>query len=427
MDRAGEAQSSPPKQHQRVRSYGRDPEPGIALCLSGGGFRAAFYHLGALQCLNDLGVLPRVAAIASVSGGSIAAAHIATALPWPLTRPLSPAEWEIEVAQPLRKFASRDRRSWPLFTGTFHPTSSCVEELANEFEQLWGRKSLRQLPEYPSFIICATNLSHGSLWSFEREQMGDEEFGFQHPPSDDISLALAVATSACFTPVFPPLELKIADASSFKGGRRRVGPTGASGRCTLWLCDGGAYDNLGLEAVWRDHSTILVSDAGAPLTREWNQRWLSRVRSAGRVANVSDQLGRLARRRWFISRVEEGVQEGAYWGIASTSVDIADLPGFPGYSGNLVRDVIARVRTDLDAFSDAEQRVLENHGYTLASVALQSWGARGTGLHAPPRTLPPPHAGDYLDEQWVRRELGGRGFLLPRWLQRVLRPKKQIG
>src|SRR5713226_498534 len=49
------------------------PNPGIALCLSGGGYRAMLFHLGALWRLNELAYLPKLARISSVSGGSITA------------------------------------------------------------------------------------------------------------------------------------------------------------------------------------------------------------------------------------------------------------------------------------------------------------------------------------------------------------------
>ena len=54
---------------------------GIGLCLSGGGFRATLFHLGALRRMNELGILSRddFRTVASVSGGSIAAAALATA------------------------------------------------------------------------------------------------------------------------------------------------------------------------------------------------------------------------------------------------------------------------------------------------------------------------------------------------------------
>src|SRR5690348_18283259 len=47
------------------------PEPGIALCLSGGGYRAMLFHVGCLWRLNQLGMLARLDRISSVSGGSI--------------------------------------------------------------------------------------------------------------------------------------------------------------------------------------------------------------------------------------------------------------------------------------------------------------------------------------------------------------------
>ena len=46
----------------------------IGLALSGGGYRAAAYHIGALRALHKLGVLDKVDVISSVSGGSIIAA-----------------------------------------------------------------------------------------------------------------------------------------------------------------------------------------------------------------------------------------------------------------------------------------------------------------------------------------------------------------
>src|SRR5678816_284150 len=48
-------------------------EPGIALCLSGGGYRAMLFHVGALWRLNELGYLPQLNRVSSVSGGSITA------------------------------------------------------------------------------------------------------------------------------------------------------------------------------------------------------------------------------------------------------------------------------------------------------------------------------------------------------------------
>ena len=50
----------------------------LALCLSGGGYRAALFHLGAFWRLAELRLLRRVERVSSVSGGSIIAAWLAS-------------------------------------------------------------------------------------------------------------------------------------------------------------------------------------------------------------------------------------------------------------------------------------------------------------------------------------------------------------
>jgi NTE family protein len=51
----------------------RRPLHGIALSLSGGGYRAVLFHVGALWRLNEWGYLRKLARISAVSGGSITA------------------------------------------------------------------------------------------------------------------------------------------------------------------------------------------------------------------------------------------------------------------------------------------------------------------------------------------------------------------
>src|SRR5688572_13308043 len=46
----------------------------LGLALSGGGFRAAFFHIGVLARMAELGILRRVEVISTVSGGSIVGA-----------------------------------------------------------------------------------------------------------------------------------------------------------------------------------------------------------------------------------------------------------------------------------------------------------------------------------------------------------------
>jgi NTE family protein len=45
----------------------RGPEPGTALCLSGGGYRAMLFHVGALWRLYEARLLPSLKRVSSVS------------------------------------------------------------------------------------------------------------------------------------------------------------------------------------------------------------------------------------------------------------------------------------------------------------------------------------------------------------------------
>src|SRR5260370_15047527 len=51
-----------------------EPIEKSGLCLSGGGYRAMLFHLGALWRINELGMLQGLDRVSSVSGGSITAA-----------------------------------------------------------------------------------------------------------------------------------------------------------------------------------------------------------------------------------------------------------------------------------------------------------------------------------------------------------------
>jgi NTE family protein len=54
------------------------PEDGIGLALSGGGYRAMVFHVGALIRLNEVGLMRKIKRISSVSGGSITAGVLGT-------------------------------------------------------------------------------------------------------------------------------------------------------------------------------------------------------------------------------------------------------------------------------------------------------------------------------------------------------------
>jgi NTE family protein len=91
------------------------------------------------------------------------------------------------------------------------------------------------------------------------------------------------------------------------------------------------------------------------------------------------------------------VLAGTYWGIGSSTERYGEPTA--GYSADLVESVISTVRTDLDAFSEAEAAVLENHGYLLADVAVRKHALDLAAPGAPPAKVPHP---EWLDEARVR-------------------------
>jgi NTE family protein len=377
------------------------PEPparraGVALTLSGGGFRAALFHLGAVRRLAEVGALGQLATVTAVSGGSILAAHLATALhPWPTPGAPVP-DWEERVARPFRAFCARDLRTGAvlerLVPWNWARPDPAVRALARAYRRL-TRLRLADLPERPRFVFCATDMAFGCNWEFRRDRMGDYQAGYAQP-SPDWPVALAAAASSCFPPVFDPLVVGLRP-EQLRGGQA-TGPERAGLVRGLRLSDGGLYDNLGLEPVWKDHAALLVSDGGGVFDFAADRGLLGRL---SRYIAVQGRQVSALRKRWLIAGFIDGDLRGAYWGIGSAAAHYA--PSAPGYSEALVTEVVARVRTDLDAFSAAEACVLENHGYMLAEAALRRHVPDLAGP-APPAAAPHPR---WLDEDRVRRAL----------------------
>jgi NTE family protein len=397
-----------PTQDARTEPPDSPGRHGVGLCLSGGGFRATLFHLGTLRRLNEVGVLARAdfRSVASVSGGSITAAWLATAL----TRvrlPLAAADWDREVRDPLRAFTRRDVRTGPflkrLLPWNLGKAETTVEALALRFEQQLTPLRLAALPERPEFLILATDMAYGVSWTFSRERMGDYQVGYMAPPPD-FPLARAVAASACFPPLLDPLRLQL-DPDALKGGSAPRDDQRRACLSDFRLTDGGDYDNMGLEPIWKNHAVVLVSDAGGLFTDESDRGLLWRI---PRYQAIQERQARGLRKRWLLASFAQGTIGGAYWGVggAPAQYDAA----LAGYSKPLARDVIAQIRTDLDAFSDAEAAILENHGYLLADAALRRHVPELLPDPCPPAQPPfPEWLPPARDEQAIRQALADSG------------------
>jgi predicted acylesterase/phospholipase RssA len=74
----------------------------IGLALSGGGFRATLFHLGAIRRLHELELLPKLTTISSVSGGSILNGFLASRLAKPLLAGIT--DFSVEAQPPSGSF-----------------------------------------------------------------------------------------------------------------------------------------------------------------------------------------------------------------------------------------------------------------------------------------------------------------------------------
>src|ERR1700759_1849371 len=84
----------------------KQPRPGMALCLSGGGYRAMVFHLGALWRLYEAGLLGGGQRISSVSGGSITAGLLGLKWGKPSFEPARlQQDFVTEVVAPVRALA----------------------------------------------------------------------------------------------------------------------------------------------------------------------------------------------------------------------------------------------------------------------------------------------------------------------------------
>jgi NTE family protein len=387
-----------------LEQYAPKPErKGIGLCLSGGGFRASLFHLGALRRLNDLNLLGSLRTISSVSGGSIVAAHIASVIPWPLTGPLD--DWNERVVRPFLAFTRQDIRTGPvlnrLWPWNWLRSSTAVETIAQIYEQRLTKLKLQELPKQPNFVLCATDMAFGDNWVFERNRMGGYLPGYIEPVPPAWPLARAVAASSCFPPIFNPLPIRFSPAA-FAGGKLPPGPERDKPLEDLRLTDGGVYDNLGLEPVWKNHAQVLVSDGGALFDFRSDQNILWRLQ---RYVAINGVQALYLRKRWLIANFLNNVMQGTYWGIGSARASY-DSQDATGYSKDLARKYIAKIRTDLDAFSEAEAAILENHGYLLADAALQQHLPDLLPDPVPP--LAPPHP-EWLEARKVVAALADSG------------------
>jgi predicted acylesterase/phospholipase RssA len=369
----------PPTPVPRDRPSGRPPAKKIGLALSGGGFRATVYHIGLVSFLRDAGLLPNVSHITAVSGGSIFAAHLA--LNW--DRYTGPPDAFDAAASEVLAFVRLDVRNriirrFPLLlparaarwlVGLSNRQLTRTGLLEYHYEQyLYGDTSLFQLPEHPRLHILATNLSEGGVCSFNRDGLwtirraAGPGFRIDKIPIGLATVPLAVAASSAFPGFFPPLVVTGAEVGARGGEFGRHAYT-----------DGAVFDNLGVrmfhylaQSADPDHRSwdcVLVSDVGKPFEIQSTVRTGGLIRTAMRASDI------LMDRVWQLEN--ETLQDTSDFTFARIT-DVVDPEEDPTALHPEIQRQLARVRTDLDRFSELEIDCLIRHGYCVGRKACRT-------------------------------------------------------
>ena len=227
----------------------------IGLALSGGGYRAAAFHLGALDLLHRAGLAESVGGLSTVSGGTI------TGAAWALSR---------ARGEPFKDFHAR-LRGWlertnvvdraiealegpPPATPAGRRSLICAAASVYAGADLFGDARFAQARAAPigDLVFNTTEFCQGIDFRFQtRGVVGNGKFPIAAAAIDGARLADIIAASSCFPGAFEPIGFP--DDFVWQGAAPPTMPAGFS------LMDGGIYDNQGTEAL------LLANERGAGL------------------------------------------------------------------------------------------------------------------------------------------------------------------
>lgn len=258
----------------------------IGLALSGGGYRAAAYHIGTMRALHKLGILDVVDVISSVSGGSITAAY------YVLNKDKGYDKFENEFISKLKHnvlwiaviefifvigaiFAIVCFFPEGYGMGSFvvciillllvwyHvlPVSKYIEWAYCLL--FFKRAKIDSLSKSPVLAINSTDLSTGNQFTFSQDRMTCYPYKkYLQFNTSGFPLARAVMASSCIPQIFSPIKID----KKYYIGEYDKKPL---------LVDGGLYDNQGAHKFessdkYYKVDYVIVSDAGnSEISSEW--------------------------------------------------------------------------------------------------------------------------------------------------------------
>ncbi len=342
---------------QRLQEAFEDKKIGLA--LSGGGYRAAVFHLGMLSYMAENELLEKVTHISTVSGGSLVMGLIykLNNYKWPSSEEYL-SQVHNEAIEILKNTDLLVEEGWLagliswLTNGKYAAHEVVVEKIKKE----WGIDiNIQELDDSPIWTINTTTGETGKSCRFDKEEMKDYKLGRIVKPSFD--LADILAASAGFPIVIGPLTVDLTKHDF----RPKKGVTHKK----ISLYDGGLYDNLGTEVFFKgnfskfpDHiDFLIVSDASKPFEMQKDMYLAGRGSKAKQIMDISTEQIRSLRSRMFHRLIYRDNEQdsGMYIRLGSKG------------SGSSDEIQCAKaVATDLKALSDSEMECLLANGFHAA-------------------------------------------------------------
>ena len=367
----------------------------IGLALSGGGVRATVFHLGVLKRIADSPRWQDITFVSTVSGGSLCIALVfeKAGQCWPTAQRFL-ADCLPEIRKPLTTCDLEGKYKRLVFTRPWLFLQGRASVIAKLMREHWGITSnVSQMPDPPRWEICATCYETGKNWRFSKKRMGDYLTNYVVAP--EFPLAEATAASAAVPGVIGPLRLETAKYRWHKfaknGNEPSIEVKPIASRLTLW--DGGVYENLGVEAMFKPQEGLreevdflITSDASRPLGIETRRfQWgIPPYLPPFRLIDVATDQVRAFRLRTIIGFLEKNQNAGVVLRMGNTVAGIlrsAKMDAPMAWAGrNLLSDAevqtAAGLETTLRKLSEQEYDGLFRHGYEVAETTLFAYGHR---------------------------------------------------
>lgn len=356
----------------------------IGIAFSGGGIRATIFHLGVLKWMAENNLLEDIVRITSVSGGSLCIGLIYShnEYKWPTSEEylnkVLPKIKKIILQKNIQNIAVKKLILSPWWW------NKRVNLLAKVIQKHWGiTGKITDLEVNPFWYINCTTFETGKRFRFSQKNMGDYQIGYVEKP--DVLLANAIAASAGFPAFIGPYKLRVNNYEWKKSYYSKEDFESKYKVIHLW--DGGVYDNLGLESVYKmDNSGclseginyLIVSNASGSLANKKRKSNLS-VKNLKRLLDIAmDQVGAL-RNRSVMDYIKR-TQNGMYLKIGNSAEYIIKASGKIGKEKLISQCIsntdsikVCNYPTTLLKPSESNFDLILQHGYEVAKCTYDCY------------------------------------------------------